>query len=262
MAILSYSAQNIIDQAFRDLGVLRTGQGAPTDLVADALISLNQLIDSWLIEELMTYCIEAQIFPFAVSKNAYTIGPSGADFIADRPVRIEDANTIMNTVSPTVRIPISIITVDEWAAISVRDIPNDIPQYLYYDSGFNNALGYGTINIWGMPQVGYELEIFVWKQLRSFPDLTTPIIFPPAYALALRKNLAIDIAPMCALYLKHNDQVGPGKLLALVEKQAQTSKSKIMTANIRPRVLRSDPAFDGMGYRGGFNWKNGMFQGR
>lgn len=262
MAILSYSAQNIIYQAFRDLGVLRSGQTAPSDLVDDAFVSLNELIDSWLIEELMTYCIEAQIFPFAVSKNAYTIGPSGADFTADRPIRIEDANTIMNTVNPTVRIPISIITVDEWAAISVRDVPNAIPQYLYYDNGFNNTLGYGTINIWGMPQVGYELEIFVWKQLRAFPDLNTAILFPPAYALALRKNLAVSIAPMCGLYAKSNDLVSPGQYLPLIQQQANQAKSKIMTANIRPRVLRSDPAFDGMGYRGGFNWKNGMFQGR
>lgn len=262
MAILEYSAQDIINQAFRDLGVLRTGQGAPADIVDDAQISLNQLIDSWLIDNLMVYCIEAQIFDIVTSKNAYTIGPSAADFIAPRPLRIEEANIILTSPTPVVRIPISIITMDEWAGISYRDIQSNIPLYLYYDLGFNETVGYATINLWPQPQAGYQLEIFVWKQLQAFPDLDTPIRFPPAYAQALRKCLAVDIAPMCALYLKHNEQMPAGKLLDLIMKQAQTAKSKIMTANIRPKMLGCDPAFDGTNYRGSFNWKTGMMTGR
>lgn len=262
MAILSYSAQDIINQAFRDLGVLRTGQGAPADLVADALISLNQLIDSWLIDGLMVYCIKAEIFDFATSQNAYTIGPSGADFTADRPVRIEEANCILTSPTPTIRVPIGIITMDEWAGISVRDISNNIPLYLYYDGGFDNSLGYGTINLWPQPQAGYQLEIFTWKQLNAFPDLATSIILPPAYALALRKNLAVSIAPMCGLYAKTSENVSVMQFFPLVEKQAIQAKGKIMTANIRPKMLGCDPAFDGTNFRGSFNWKNGMFTGR
>ncbi len=253
MAILTYSCDQLAYQALRDLGCIRTGQGAPPDLLTDILVAANQLIDDWLIDNLMIYAFLADIYSLSGSSQSYTIGPSGADFTAPRPTDIQDANILLNTVSPVVRQPVKIINVDQWANIRVRNIQPAIPLVLYYDRGFDATLGYGTINLWPGPQANYQLEIFTPKQLTEFPDQTTAIRFPPAYANAIRKCLAVSIAPMMALYAKFNNHfTSPLATLPLIEKQANRAKAGLMASNTKMNVMNLDPAFSGM--QSGSDW--------
>lgn len=255
MAILSYSADQLIYAALRDLGVLRSGQGAPTDLVNDCFESLQQLIDTWLIDQLLVYAYLADIYTLNGTQQSYTIGPVGSDFTAPRPTEIQDANCILNTTSPVVRTPIQIINVDQWANIRVRQLQPAIPLMLYYDKGFSAANGSGTINLWPGPQSSYQLEIFTWQQLTAFPDHTTVIKFPPAYANAIRKNLAVSVAPLCTLYGKTNQHVQqPLASLALIQEQARKALALIRSYNAQAPVLALDPAFTAVNDQGGFNY--------
>lgn len=255
MAILSYSAEQLIYAALRDLSVIRTGQTAPADLVDDCFEALNQLIDTWLIDQLLVYAYLADIYTLNGTQQSYTIGPSGADFTAPRPTEIQDANIVLNTTSPVVRQPVQIINVDQWANIRVRQLQPAIPLMLYYDKGFSAANGSGTINLWPGPQSSYELEIFTWQQLTAFPDKTTAIKFPPAYANAIRKNLAVSVAPLCMLYGKTSVNVSqPLAALGEVKDQARKALALIRSYNAQAPVLALDPAFNAVNDQGGFNY--------
>jgi hypothetical protein len=221
----------------------------------DAFEALNQLIDGWLIDQLMVYAFVADIYTLNGAQQSYTIGPSGADFTASRPTEIQDANIILNNSSPVVRQPVEIVNVDRWANIRVRQLQPAIPTILYYDRGFNTASGYGTINLWPGPQSSYQLELFTWQQLTAFPDRTTVVKFPPAYAGAIRKNLAVSIAPMMTLYGKTNQHVQhPLASLALVQDQARKLLTVIRSYNAQTPILPLDSAFNSVNANGAFNY--------
>jgi len=259
MSIQSYSANELAYQALRDLGALRAGQGPSTEVLGDIFVAANQLIDSWLIDQLLVYAYVPNQYQLNGTNITYTIGPSGADFTAPRPTGIQDANIILNTTSPVVRQPVSIINVDQWASIRVQNLQPAIPLVLYYDANFNPTLGYGSINLWPGPQSSYILEIYTWQQLTAFADQTTPIKFPPAYAQALRKCLAVAIAPMMLLYGKENNIVGSAidKALPLVQQQARLAMATLRSYNAKTPVLSLDPAFDAVTNRTGFNYMTG-----
>lgn len=259
MSIQSYSANELAYQALRDLGALRAGQGPSTEVLGDIFVAANQLIDSWLIDQLLVYAYVPNQYTLNGTSITYTIGPVGADFTAPRPTGIQDANIILNTTSPVVRQAVSIINVDQWASIRVQNLQPAIPLVLYYDANFNPTLGYGSINLWPGPQASYILEIYTWQQLTAFADQTTPIKFPPAYAQALRKCLAVAIAPMMLLYGKENGIIGSAidKALPLVKEQARLAMAALRSYNAKTPVLSLDPAFDAVTNRTGFNYMTG-----
>ena len=259
MSIQSYSANELGYQALRDLGALRAGQGPSTEVLGDCFVAVNQLIDSWLIDQLLVYAYVPNQYTLNGTQITYTIGPVGADFTAPRPTGIQDANIILNYTSPVVRQPVQIINVDQWASIRVQQLQPAIPLVLYYDANFNPSLGYGSINLWPGPQSSYILEIYTWQQLTAFPDQTTPINFPPAYAQALRKCLAVSIAPMMLLYGKENGIVGSAidKALPLVQQQARLALAALRSYNAKTPVLGLDPAFNAVSNMNGFNWMTG-----
>lgn len=255
MPILSYTADQLIYGALRDLGVIRSGQTAPSDLMNDCFATLNELIDSWLIDQLLVYAITADIYTLNGTQQSYTIGPSGADFTAPRPTAIQDANIILNYTSPVVRTPLQIINVDQWANLRVRNIQPALPLELYYDAGFNQPLGYGTLNLWPGPVAAYQLELFTWQQLTAFASRSTMVYFPPAYANAIRKNLAVMSAPLCMLYGKTNQHVQqPLASLQLIQDQARKALTSLRSYNSPTPVLVLDSAFNAVDSQGGFNY--------
>lgn len=249
-------------QAARDLGCLRAGQTLSADILSDIHDAANQMLDAWLIDELMITYKPILTFPLVPGVQIYTIGPNetAPNFTADRPTRIEDANVVLNTVNPVLRTPIDVINVDQWASIPVQMLPNTLPTRLYYDKGFNTTTGAGKIYLWGGPLYAYDLELFVWDQsiLRAFPDLTTTFIYPPGYQRLIRKKLACEIVPLMAMYCKASRSEGimmpVPALVSLVQRQADEAYEKIQIANASDEILVGDPAFLGNSARRSFNY--------
>lgn len=243
------TGNQLIFRALRDIGCLRPGGGASTDTLNECLTALNEMIDSWLLDRLMVYAIVANAYTLTAGVQQYTIGPSGATFTAARPTRIENANIILNTFSPALHRPIGIIDHGEWSRIPIQALPFAIPEVLYYDHASTN----GTLNLWPGPGASYQLELFTWQQLQSFADLITSYSFPPGYELALRKNLAVQIAPMMKVYFKI-----PEPLLEEVKDQARKAKAAIEADNSPVIHAECDASFLDNGKGGSFNYGTGL----
>lgn len=255
------TATHLAYQAARDIGVMRPGQTLSQDSLNDILESLNQMLDQWQLDRFMVFSERADSYPMTAGIQYYLIGPGAAPtviggvqfgaFNTVRPVEIDRANIIINTVMPVVRYPCHNRNAQQWAAIRVQNIPFAIPQVFYYDKNFNSS-GQAVVNFWPGPQATYLFEAFTWQQLQSFADLTTNYAFPPGYANCIRKNLAVEIAPMMKVYFKI-----PEPLLDRVTEQARKAKEDVMSYNAPDPVANCDSAFRGSGRGGGWIYATG-----
>ena len=75
---MTTTAGDQINRALRLLGVLAEGETASADTSQDALIALNQMIDSWNTERLMIYNTIDQIFTWPAGEIQQHLGPTGS----------------------------------------------------------------------------------------------------------------------------------------------------------------------------------------
>jgi hypothetical protein len=68
---------DIISRALKDIGALEAGETPTPEAAQDAFEMLNDLIDQWSNEDMMTFYKTEIIFPITSGQTQYTIGPGG-----------------------------------------------------------------------------------------------------------------------------------------------------------------------------------------
>lgn len=225
-------AIDFITGAMTDLGVLAAEETASNEDAADVFTVLNMMADALGVERLTMYQIVRTVKTLTASTASYTIGTGGSINIV-RPTWIDRAGIVIdNTASPPTEIPITVLTDQEYARWPQKALTNTQSQAVYYDHSW--SAGLGLVYPLPIPTVSTtQLVLYAPSvAVAQFADQsTTDYTFPPGYARAIRKNLALEIAPMF--------KAEPSPLLM---KQAEESKKAIKRANVRPVTLTIDPA--------------------
>ncbi len=159
-----------------------------------------------------------------------TIPPS---FAGPRPEVILRMNLYMTSTSPTqpTRIPLSPISVEQWANISVIQITAvNVTTVFYYDPQFPQ----GVINVWP-PLNGNSLEIFTWGFLTPPTSLSTVVMEPPGYQDAITYTLAARLWPMVTHNIAAN-KVSHQFLLG----QAKIARERVKFINAPRNKIRND----------------------
>ena len=135
----------------------------------------------------------------AISQNAtatsvstiFTVSPS---FNGPRPSSIVRMNLILTSSGgQPVRIPLALISAEEFSRIAVLQIPAiSVTNACYYDPQFPQ----GILNIWP-PLNSNSLEIFTWGELRPPLTLSEPFFAPPGYHDAIVYTLAERLYYLC-----------------------------------------------------------------
>jgi hypothetical protein len=186
----SFTAQNIIDLAALDIGVLASGETLQPEEYVDCLNKLNGMMQAWDTMRLNIFAASEAVYTLTSGQYLYTIGTEGSpSFNALRPVSIRAANII----SGGLRFGIRIISVEDWAMLPEQSNVATVPRLLYYDNDYPQARIY--LNP-GPNSSSTQLELFTWEQLTQFASLTTPFDLPPAYQNAIEWNLAVDLCDM------------------------------------------------------------------
>jgi hypothetical protein len=223
------SGQQICYDALRLLMVLRPGQAANTDTLADCLVWLNDLIGSWNTERLTVQAVVRDLI--GIDSNSATVGPG----------KVEAVGYIRDTYE----VPLNIRGLGWWAdngaAVSSAGEPCD--AYVEY------APEQTDIYVSPAPTSG-ELSVYQWRLLEGFDSLETQIALPSGYAIALKYALASAVAPAFFALSKI-----PAPLLQQIEAKAVEYKSKIMAANTLILEARCDNA---VLRRGRFNIYSGQ----
>lgn len=224
---MSTTAQDICQDAAEMLQIYGAGE-TMTDADATRLLSvLNDMIDSWSNERLMTYATQTISFPLVVQKFQYTIG-AGGDVNVTRPLKLRDAIGAAYLLDQqSNKYGMDVVDQDTWNLKTTSQVTTNLPDTIWYDPQFP----LGILNLWGTPTIGYTCYIQADLQLVEFATLATAFSLPPGYKLAMGTNLAVAAKPY---FLK--SQLDP-----IVAERARESKGNIKRTNIKKMTAVYDP---------------------
>src|SRR5947208_3192286 len=118
----------LISSALRLIGVLASEETPTAAEAADALVVLNQMIESWTVERMMIFTLGISEFPLIPGQQTYTLGVGG-NFNLARPARIERMGIVsLNNPSQPLELPLEMLDDEQWAAIPVKLIQSSLPQ--------------------------------------------------------------------------------------------------------------------------------------
>jgi hypothetical protein len=182
---MTITALNLITDAAKLLGVVFKNEALSSDEANDGLVALNDMLDEWSNDDLMTYALTLENFSLT-GASSYTIG-SGGTFNTTRPINI--ATAVVR--SGGIDYPLQIISDEQYQTdVALKSITTPIPQYLCYDNGYP----LGTIKMYSIPSSGGTLYLQSNKPLTNIAALTTSIDLPPGWKKAIKNNLAIELA--------------------------------------------------------------------
>ena len=184
----TYTAGDQINRALRLLGILAEGETPSAAMSQDALMALNQMIESWDTERLSTFVTQDQVFLWPAGEISRTLGPSG-DFVGLRPILLDDATYFK---APNgVSYGIKMINQHQYDGIAVKTVTSTYPQVLWVNMGYPDV----TLTIYPRPTQVLEWHLISVEELNKPATLATNMYFPPGYLRAFTYNLAMEFAP-------------------------------------------------------------------
>jgi hypothetical protein len=186
-----YSAGDQINRALRLLGVLAEGETPSAATSQDALVALNQMVESWNTERLAVFSTQDQVFlwPAGVGNQTRTLGPTG-NFVGLRPILIDDA-TYYRDPGTNVSFGIKLINQQQYDGIAVKTVTSTYPQVMFVNNTFPDT----TMTVYPVPTRELEWHFVSVEELSNPATLATNLLFPPGYLRAFTYNLAMEIAP-------------------------------------------------------------------
>ena len=176
-----------INGALRLIGQLAEGETPSAATSQDALMAFNQMLDSWSADRLAVYATYDTSFTWPSNTASRTLGPTGADVTADRPLQVMDSTYFKyNNLS----YGLALINEEQYNAIALKSSTSTWPQLLWVNMGMPNI----TMKIWPVPTAAVEFHLIAVQQLDQATSINTTLVIPPGYLRAFRYNLACEIA--------------------------------------------------------------------
>ena len=187
----TFTAGDQINRALRLLGVLAEGETPSAATSQDALVALQQMVESWNTERLAVFSTQDQVFlwPAGVGNQTRTLGPTG-DFTGLRPILIDDA-TYYRDPGTNVSFGIKLINQQQYDGIAVKTVTSTYPQVMFVNNTFPDV----TMTVYPVPTRELEWHFVSVEELSNPATLATNLLFPPGYLRAFTYNLAMEIAP-------------------------------------------------------------------
>jgi len=185
----TYTAGDQINRALRLLGVLAEGETPSAETSQDALMAMNQMVDSWDTERLSVFCTQDQVFTWPAGLVSRTLGPTG-DFVGLRPVLLDDS-TYYRDPGTGVSFGVKFINQQQYNGIAVKTVTSTYPQVIFVNNTFPDIEMY----VYPRPTRDLEWHFVSVQKLDNPAGLATVLLFPPGYLRAFTYNLAMEIAP-------------------------------------------------------------------
>ena len=184
----TYTAGEQINRALRLLGILAEGEPLSASMSNDALMAMNQMIESWNTERLSVFVTQDQVFNWPAGEISRTLGPTG-DFIGLRPILMDDATYFK---APSgVSYGIKFINQQQYNGIAVKNVTSTYPQVCWVNMGYPDI----TLTVYPKPTQVLEWHFVSVQELTRPATLDTQMNFPPGYLRAFTYNLAMEFAP-------------------------------------------------------------------
>jgi hypothetical protein len=184
----TYTAGDQINRALRLLGVLAEGETPSASVSQDALMALNQMIDSWNTERLSVFSTQDQVFLWPAGEISRTLGPTG-DFVGNRPILLDDSTYYVG--NNGVSYGIKFINQQQYDGIAVKTVTSTFPQVIFVNNTFPDI----EMFVYPKPTQALTWHFISVEELTQPATLATVLYFPPGYLRAFTYNLAMEFAP-------------------------------------------------------------------
>lgn len=239
--------RKLVKGSLRLINAIGANEEPSADDTDITLKAFNGMIDSMANDMLNIYTFNPYTFLLTPGKENYTLGPAfdsagvptGADWVIERPMRIEQAKLLLypsingteiTCTSGTLVLPIRNLTMMEYSGLRLRCLPNQWPTG-FYDSG-----SYPTrkLSFWPVPTTQNAVELWLWEPLTVYSDLDEELDLPPGYERYLRFKLAVEISA------EFGKELSPSMLKSLEE--AETNVKKMNQTHPRTFASQSGAA--------------------
>ena len=183
------SAGDLINGSLRLLGVLAEGETPSAETSQDALLAMNQMIQSWNTERLAVFSTQDQVVTWPPSTISRTFGPTG-DIVANRPITIDDSTYFRDPASG-ISYGLKLINQQQYNGIAVKTVTSTYPQVLWVNMTYPDIEMY----VYPVPTKVLEFHVVSVNELTQPVNLATDLAFPPGYLRCFRYNLACELAP-------------------------------------------------------------------
>ena len=184
----TYTAGDQINRALRLQGVLAEGETPSASVSQDALMALNQMIDSWNTERLSVFSTQDQVFLWPAGEISRTLGPTG-DFVGNRPILLDDSTYYVG--NNGVSYGIKFINQQQYDGIAVKTVTSTFPQVIFVNNTFPDI----EMFVYPKPTQALTWHFISIEELTQPATLATVLYFPPGYLRAFTYNLAMEFAP-------------------------------------------------------------------
>ena len=182
------AASDLINGALRLIGQLAEGETPSAETSNDALVAMNQMLDSWSIERLAVFTTQTQTFSWPSGQVSRTIGPTG-NFIGTRPIQIDDSTYFVD--ASGLSFPVTLVNEEQYNSIALKGTTSSYPQVLWVRPTMPDM----TLTVYPVPTETLTWKIVSVQPLTQPALLSTDLSFPPGYLRAFRYNLACELAP-------------------------------------------------------------------
>lgn len=214
--------RDLLTGSLRLFGAVAEGETPSAAALNGALFAVNEMLDSWSLNNLMIHQKVREEFDLVPSQASYTMGAAG-NFNTTRPVEIESAAYLRDSVET----PVEVLTFEQWTELSMKQLTGTVPSHIFVQE----TAPLITILPWPIPTEANKLVLYSTKVITALTLDTLLSTLAPGYRMALRFNGAIAIASEY------------GKAVSLeVERNATRSLAAIQIRNSKPRFLKVDSA--------------------
>lgn len=181
--------QDILNGAFKELGVLATGETLSADMSQDARSKLNLMLGSWSLRNVSVFVTTEESFLLVAGTSQYTIG-SGGVFNTARPLAVRAAS--LKDAGNNFLYPLELIGEDQYLSYGDRESVIGLTSHLWY----RPSLPLGVIRLYRTPDKAYRLDLSTQKPFAALTALNQEFaLADDVYLEAMMYNLAVRLAP-------------------------------------------------------------------
>ena len=183
----------------------------------------NIMLGAWAAQHLLLRADQELTVPTVAGTASYTVGLSGADVTAAKPIRVYGGYVV----DGSMQYPLEVWAGGAFDTLQDQAASSGRPQYVAYDPGLaQQAAQKGTLRFYTTPDKVYSVKLQCQSYLTEFVNYTDTLTFEPVYHEALLYNLAARLFRRYA-----NDQTPIPLDIVVI---ARDSLSVLKTLNAEP----------------------------
>jgi len=182
------TVRSILTDALVEIGVIAANETPDDATIQLALLRFQNQIDSWAADQLTLSIQSRTVITWPASTASQTIGLSGSNITAARPVWINQLNYVVPGSSPAVEVVIGAMDQDSYAAQSIKALTSALPLSFFYQTSIDTLLG--TLTLWPVPNQQLTLYLYAPQAVGVPTGLDDILLGPPGYQDAFMYQLA------------------------------------------------------------------------